>query len=383
MPRNPQRPEVAVIYCPLWHSYDHASSWKGEGWCEWELVKSAIPRFKGHRLPLQPSWGCFDESDPRWAAREVALAADHGVDVFIFDWYWYSGVKLMEEALERGFLRAPNRRRLKFALMWANHAWSDYFPAPFDQPWNSWLPMRHSPRDLERVIAYAQEHYFNQPNYWRVEGRLFFSLFQPEELVKQLGGPAATRRIFARIDRRLRADGLPPMHWNAMIWEPGAAAGLKDAGFHSTTTYNINSTGQPGAGLVQRYPDVMAEHARKWRALAATPLPHCPVVTMGWDVTMRCDPQLPWPFPPSKLTGGHGYPYGHIVTGNTPRRFGQLCRRAVEHVRQDPQHPFAVFVNAWNEWTEYSFLLPEKRYGLAYLQELRRAFGRAPWAGGR
>ena len=47
-----RRPQVVAIYCPLWHSYDHASSWKGEGWCEWELVKSAIPRFPGHRQPL-------------------------------------------------------------------------------------------------------------------------------------------------------------------------------------------------------------------------------------------------------------------------------------------------------------------------------------------
>lgn len=369
------RPEVAVIYCPLWHNYDHASAWKGEGWCEWELLKAAKPRFPGHRLPLRPTWGCFDESDPRWAAREIDLAADHGIDVFIFDWYWYSGVKLMEEALERGFLRAPNRRRLKFALMWANHDWSDYFPAPFDRAWNSWLPLRHTPRDLERVIDYAIEHYFRQPNYWRVEDRLFFSLFQPEELVRQLGGPAAARRCFARIDRRLRAAGLPPMHWNAMLWSAAPVAALREAGFRSTTTYNVTSTGAPDTEPVQSYAGLITAHERKWQELAAAALPHCPVVTMGWDVTMRCDPQLAWPFPPSPRTGRRDYPYGHIVTGNTPRRFGDLCRRAAAHVRADPQQPPAVFVNAWNEWTEASFLLPEKRHGLGYLRELKKALG--------
>jgi len=375
MPPKPTRPEVAVIYCPLWHAYDHASAWKGEGWCEWELVKRARPRFPGHRLPLRPSWGFFDESDPRRAAREIDLAADHGIDVFIFDWYWYSGVKLMEEALERGFLRAPNRRRLKFALMWANHNWADYFPAPFDQPWNSWLPQRHTPRDLGRVIAYAAEHYFSQPNYWTVDGRLFFSLFQAEAFVAQLGGPAATRRLLARCDRGLRSRGLPPIHWNAMAWGAGPVPLLKDAGFHSTTSYNIISSGRPRAGLVQSYVDVAAAHPPKWRELAAAPLPHCPVVTMGWDVTMRCDPKLRWPFPRSKRTGGHDYPYCHLVTGNTPRRFGALCRQAAAHVRADPRRPYAVFVNAWNEWTEASYLLPEKRHGLGYLRELKRAFG--------
>ena len=58
-----QRPETVAIYCPLWHNYDHASSWKGEGWCEWELLRNATPRFDGHYQPYRPTWGCFDESD--------------------------------------------------------------------------------------------------------------------------------------------------------------------------------------------------------------------------------------------------------------------------------------------------------------------------------
>ena len=96
--------------------------------------------FSGHHQPKRPSWGYFDESDPKWSRQEIDLAADHGIDAFLFDWYWYSGVRLMEEALENGFLKAPNRSRLKFALMWANHDWGEYFPAPYDKPLNSWLP---------------------------------------------------------------------------------------------------------------------------------------------------------------------------------------------------------------------------------------------------
>ena len=114
---SPSGPAVAAIYCPLWHRYDHMDAWHGYGWCEWELVKSAPARFPGHYQPLRPAWGFFDESDPKWSQREIDLAAEHNIDVFLFDWYWYSGVRLMEEALEGGFLKAPNRNRLKFALI--------------------------------------------------------------------------------------------------------------------------------------------------------------------------------------------------------------------------------------------------------------------------
>jgi hypothetical protein len=63
------------------------------------------------------------------------------------------------------------------------------------------------------------------------------------------------------------------------------------------------------------------------------------------------------------------------VVGNTPERFEALCRRAAEHVAADPARPPAVLLNAWNEWTEGSYLLPEKRTGTAYLEALRRVFG--------
>ena len=372
--RKTARPEVVAIYCPLWHNYDHASSWKGEGWCEWELVRTAIPRFPGHYQPLRPSWGCFDESDPRWSAREIDLAADHGVDVFLFDWYWYSGVRIMEEALERGFLRARNRDRVKFAIMWANHDWSDYVPAPFGKPWNMWLPSRHSEPDLERVIDYSIKHYFRRPNYWRVEGRLFYSVFVPTKLVQELGGPDATRQLFRKIDRRLEDAGLPPMHWNAMVNSPDAVAPLEEAGFRSTTTYNIISAGKPENGT-ERYEDLMEAHRVHWRRMSSTGLPYLPVVTMGWDVTPRCEKEIAWPFPPSPRTGRHDYPYISMTVGNKPELFEGLCKDAARHVWEDPAGPFAVFLNAWNEWTEGSYLLPEERTGTAYLDAILRAFG--------
>lgn len=373
MKRGSTRPEVVAIYCPLWHNYPHASAWKGYGWCEWELVRTAMPRFPGHYQPLQPSWGCFDESDPAWAQREIALAADHGIDVFLFDWYWYSGVRIMEEALEQGFLRARGRRRVRFALMWANHDWADYFPAPFGKAWNMWLPSRHSPQDLEQVVDYCARHYFRKANYWKVDGRLFFSVFQPVKFVRELGGADATRRLLTRMNRRLRALDLPPIHWNAMLWTAEPAPMLKDAGFRSTTSYNIVSGGT-AVDLIEKYEHVMAAHRTHWRKMAEAPLPHIPNVTMGWDVTPRCEKDVPWPFPPSPLTGKWDYPYGHCVVDNTPERYRELCTWAREHIAQDPARPFAVMLNAWNEWTEGSYLLPEKRTGVAYLEAVRSAF---------
>jgi hypothetical protein len=119
----------------------------------------------------------------------------------------------------------------------------------------------------------------------------------------------------------------------------------------------------------------MDRHRQHWSAMSATDLPHLPVVTMGFDATPRCQRDVPWPFPFAKGTEKRSYPYIHVVVGNTPRRFGQLCRDARQHLQAVNARHRVVVVNAWNEWPEGSYLLPEKRRGDAYLKALQRGFG--------
>jgi hypothetical protein len=277
----------------------------------------------------------------------------------------------MEEALEKGFLQAPNRNRMKFALMWANHDRRDQFCPEFGKPRTVWLPCRHSPRDLERVIEYGIEHYFREPNYWRVNGRLFFSIFESKKFIEQIGGPEKTRTLFEKIDARLAKANLPPMHWSAMVHDPKLSVLAKEAGFLSTSRYNINASGKECPDGKDQYSDLMNTHREYWTKMVNAPLVNNPVVTMGWDSTPRCRPDVPWPFPKKD------YPYVPVVVGNTPELYEQLLRDAAKHIENDPHNPFAIVLNAWNEWTEGGYLLPEERTDTAYLEAIKRTFGKS------
>ena len=98
--------EVIAVYYPHWHVYPKGNEWFHPGWTEWEYVKDAVPRFPGHRQPLVPLGGYLDGANPADVAKEIDLAANAGIDVFLYDYYWYDGKVTQEEAIEKGFLGA-------------------------------------------------------------------------------------------------------------------------------------------------------------------------------------------------------------------------------------------------------------------------------------
>jgi hypothetical protein len=359
---------VAVINYPGFHPTPLMEAWYGFGWSEWDLARRCKKRFKGHRQPLECLWGCFDESDPTWAVKETAAAADHGIDVWIYDWYWYGGVEIWNEALNRGFLHAANRRRMKFGVMWANHTWTNNHPAPLSGPLTALLPMRHCPEDFDRVVDYWSQRYFSQPNYWRIDGKPWCSFFLLSSLLDGLGGKAGVARAIERMRRRAQSNGQTDLFLGVFTWSPQEARLAGELGFDHATTYNITkaSNQQPAEALVD-YRDLLAAHVRCWQLLADSGVPYWPVVTQGWDTSARNHPYEPWP--PIRWQ----WPWGHIVRGNTPQRFGELVYAARRFLSTQHNTPKVIVLNAWNEWTEGSVLLPTKDAGWAVLKALKAA----------
>jgi len=123
---TPQKPEhgyyVAAYVWPSCHDdpLGRAKLWP-EGTGEWEVIKKGTPRFEGHYQPRQPLWGYEMDNDPEVVKKWIDVATSHGVNVFVYDWYWYEGGPFLESALNDGFLKAVNNEKMKFYIMWANH----------------------------------------------------------------------------------------------------------------------------------------------------------------------------------------------------------------------------------------------------------------------
>ena len=116
-----QKYDVAAFVWPSYHPDDRAKLFWPEGIGEWQTVMKNDAKFPGHEQPRFPLWGYINEADPYVAEMEINAAADHGVNVFIFDWYWYDRMPFLEGHLNDGYLKAINNNRVKFYLKCENH----------------------------------------------------------------------------------------------------------------------------------------------------------------------------------------------------------------------------------------------------------------------
>ena len=372
-----ERVQVASYYFGNYHPGDPRNEKnKGPGWSEWELVKAARPRFPGHQQPKAPLWGYEDESDPAVMAKKIAAAADHGVDAFIFDWYYYDDGPFLERPIANGFLKAKNNRRMKFAFMWANHDWQEIHPWKRGTPRKLLYPGKVTPESFEKICDHLIKHYFQHPSYWRIGGKPYFSFYDLTTLLSNFGSVEATRAALDGFRAKAKAAGLPGLHLNAVVWgqailpvekKPADSKALvRELGFDSVTSYVwIHHVELPEQ--VTDYNKVRDEYFRYWdSARAAFDAPYFPNVTMGWDSSPRAAQE--------DTFGNFGYPFMNTIGNNTPENFRRALELTKQRLLAQPTGPRILNINCWNEWTEGSYLEPDTVNGMKYLEAVRDVF---------
>jgi hypothetical protein len=60
-----------------------------------------------------------------------------------------------------------------------------------------------------------------------------------------------------------------------------------------------------------------------------------------------------------------------IFRGASPERFEHWFRQLVQVTATRPSNERVIFLNAWNEWAEGTYLEPDERYGHRYLEAVR------------
>jgi len=333
-----------------------------EGIGEWEVIKKGNPRYDGHYQPKKPLWGYEMDNDPKVVEKWIDAATDHGINVFIYDWYWYEGEPLLESALDDGFLKAKNNEKMYFYLMWANHDviknyWNYHlYNDDTSILWDAAVDWTNFKTIVDRII----NQYFKKPNYFKIDGQPVFAIFSKEKLLQSFGSSVEeARKALDYFREEARKAGFPGVHFQ---YNPGGGSlipdedvqkevrQIEDIGFNSVTMYNTGNRSEDYIVYGSNAIDIW----KQWSEMLN--IPFFPVTSVGWDDTPR--------FPQYGMKNTVHY-------NHSPESFAAWLSKAKQYADSHPKQPKLMIINAWNEWVEGSYLLPDMKNGFDYLDAVK------------
>lgn len=361
--------DVAAFVYPAYASDDmRLRPFWPKGMGEWETVMTMQERYPGHYWNRKPLWGYTNEADPSVMAMHINEATKHGVNVFIFDWYWYDGRPFMETTLNNGFLKAENTNKMKFYLMWANHDVLNLWDTRLNNvdPTNVIWTGKVDRDEFEKICKRNIANYFKHPQYYKIDGKPVFMIYDIPQLIEGLGGIEETAQALKWFKEETKRAGFPGLELQLTMW----TINTNYSGFDGSKTKNperefVNKLGFTSATHYQfvHYTDVNREYLailedvkREWARIdTAFDLTYYPHISVGWDNSPRT---------------GHSA----VVKNNTPENFAKGLQMAKEYVDAHPNQAPLITINSWNEWTETSYLLPCNVFGYGYLDAVKKVF---------
>ena len=350
--------DVAAYIWPSCHHDQRLGDipWPG-GTGEWEIIKKGTPRFEGHYQPKVPLWGYEPDDDPKVMERWIDAATEHGVNVFIFDWYWYDDGPFLESSLNNGFLKAKNNEKMKFYVMWANHDMPQKLINPYK--FNDYKTVRWDAavdmKNFKIIVARVIEQYFSKSNYYKIDGKPVFSLFNITEFLEGLGGLEKGRVAIDYFRAETKKAGFGGLHLQQIVFGPPSKELVKKIevlGADSVTMYNWG--GPHPEDYIQWGVEAMGRRKKSDEALS---IPFFPNASIGWDDSPR--------FPNKQKKD-------IVHLNKSPQAFASFLQKAKDYCDEHPQQHKLITVFAWNEWIEGSYLLPDMKYGFGYLEAVKK-----------
>lgn len=350
---------LIAFYLPQYHPIPENDRWWGKGFTEWTNVTKARPLFPGHDQPRVPAdLGYYDLRAEEVRVAQARLAQDYGIHGFCYYYYWFNGRRLLERPLDA--MLASGVPDFPFCICWANENWSRRWDGSENE---ILMAQEHSPesdiRFIEDVIPILKD-----PRYIRVNGA-------PILLVYRISILPEAHETVARWRQAAAAAGLEKIHVAAVrsfgisdprIYGCDSAVDFPPHGVVAREIQDEVEDLEPGfEGKIYDYRDLVPGEDM----MPDTPYPLFPGVMTGWDNSARRGRRA------------------HIFRHSTPELYQAWLEAAIERAeRSAPPGEPMVFINAWNEWAEGTYLEPDRTFGHAWLKATRRALGeRGGWRG--
>lgn len=346
--------KAIAYYLPQFHAIPENDLWWGKGFTEWTNTRKAKPLFPGHYQPREPhdDIGYYDLNDINNMKKQAEMARRHGIYGFCFYHYWFHGKRLLGKPVDM-FLKHPEID-IAFCLCWANETWSKKWDG---KDHHILMQQNFSPEDDIRFIEFLGP-FFKDPRYIRLDSKPVLLVY----CVSKLHSP---RQTAERWRRWCRENGIGDIHLVAVCHgEVYPHMPLDEIGFdayaafppHNFPCQHVPSDPIFDEGFRFDYATGVAMHSP----------PHDGTrlyegCTLGWDNTARVGNRA------------------NIWLNFSIAIYYEWLRKNMDYTRRTfpPEERF-LFINAWNEWAEGTYLEPDKRYGYACLNTTSKALFEMP-----
>ncbi|MEO7338549.1 MAG: glycoside hydrolase family 99-like domain-containing protein [Caldimonas sp.] len=356
-------PKLLAFLLPQFHRIPENDEWWGEGFTEWTNVRKARPQFPGHRQPRVPLDGkYYDLLDPEVQDWQADLARQHGLHGFCYYHYWFAGRQLLEKPLQ--MILERRQPDFPFCVAWANEPWTRTWDGGEH---NVLMPQSYGDKDdWTRHFRYLEKS-FADPRYIQVDGRPMILIYRTASIPDCEAMIECWRNLASR-------SGFKGLHVVSMLtfYARDERKGIFDAFAEFEPVYTqtrlpphlrareraFNVTSRVAWKLFGKslFPPRSLDYEAIWREIAARPISsgHYPGAFVDWDNSPRKSLNISLVMRNVKLDA-------------FKREFGRLYQKARKAGSE------FVFINAWNEWAEGTYLEPDEELGTAYLEAIRAA----------
>lgn len=365
--------KIIANYLPQYHQIPENDRWWGEGFTDWIAVKNSVPLFENHiqpRIPFNKNY--YDLSDVDSIRWQVKLANQYGIYGFGIYHYWFSSnLNLLQTPSE--IILNNQDIQIHFMFIWDNFSWkrtwskistgAAYAPSFDDKK------VQHDENDngILAELKYGDRkewkahfdyllRFFRDERYIKIDNKPVFSFYQARNnfsLIKEMVN------YWDELAKENGFDGMMCLSKD-ILYPVKLERRMKYSPFQMTTPLLFLKYKQKSKRFLRLGKPAVWSYDEVWKDIL---------------FEARCSAK------DSYLCGFVDYDdsprrgnKGRILIGGSPDKFEKYMGELVDISRR--QNKEYVFLMAWNEWGEGSYLEPDEVNGLKYLEAIKRIMGK-------
>ena len=352
--------KVLAFNLPQFHAIPENDIWWGKGFTEWTNTKKAVPLYDKHYEPREPhkDLGYYDLSKIETIKKQAEMARRHGLYGFCYYYYWFSGKRLLEKPVD--LLLEHTEINIPFCLCWANENWTRTWDG---MEKNILIEQKYLNEDAEHFITDISK-YIVDHRYIKWHGKSVIVIYAPKsipniknflEKAKEEAYKKGIGEISFWICKTSKEDifdlDLDEYIDKEIEFPPRFPEDFSGAQIHvKDVKGQIFDYSKFIDNILCRYD----QDKYNFRSIHA--------VMLGWDSSARRASGY-WSFDNFDLR--KYYQWLSFVIKETEKKYL-------------PEDRF-VFINAWNEWGEGTYLEPDKKYGYSAINTTSKAIAQVPF----